>query len=472
MNGRLRGSPLPIKARLTLWYVGLLAVILTGIGAALLIDLNQHLLASTDQSLRLASSEIAMDYREEGGGAFLDVTDASLGGLPLNQSIAQILGSNGEVVVSGGNRRSSQALLSRAEIRTTLARGHLEKVDSLGPPEVAYRLLAMPLAPKRKAEVLVVGTSLEPGGRSLRTVLLSLFIAGPIGLIAAGAGGWWLANKGLRPVANITTQAQRIGQGSTNEQIDVPRVKDELQRLALTLNWMLQRLRATRDRERQFLADASHELRTPLAIMRSEVDVALLSSELEGDARETLTSVGEEIDRMSRLVEDLLTLARIDEGKLELLIEPVDLAELASSVAGRLEPLAAGRGIAISLSGRSTLVMGDRRRIEQVVTNLFINALDHSPEGTVVEVETWPEGDDGRLAVKDRGSGIAAEALPLVFKRFYRTQTHRHGGEPGGSGLGLAICKETVEAHKGRIWVRSDSDRGSTFTFALPRVPA
>jgi heavy metal sensor kinase len=468
MSRRLRGSPLPIKARLTLWYVGLLGVILTGVGAALVIDLNAHLMSSTDRSLALAASEIAMDYQDGSDSGFLDVTDASLGGLPRNDSMAQILAPNGEVLVDGGDERARHALLSPREIRTALARGHLEQVDSFGPGHTAYRLLAVPVAPNRRHEVLVVGTSLEPGRRSVRTVLLSLFIAAPIGLLAAGAGGWWLANKALRPVATITNQAQRIGQGSTSERIDVPPVKDELQRLALTLNWMLQRLRGTRDRERRFLADASHELRTPLAIMRSEVDVALLSSELQGDARETLASVGEEVDRMSRLVEDLLTLAKIDEGKLELLIQTVDLAELASSVARHLEPLAASREVGISLSGRPTVVMGDRHRIEQVVTNLLINALDHSPKGTAVEVRTWPQGEDGRLAVKDRGSGISEDALPLVFQRFYRTQPERGGGEPGGSGLGLAICKETVEAHKGRIWVRSNPDGGSTFTFALP----
>jgi heavy metal sensor kinase len=448
--------------------MAVLAVILAGVSAALVLELRNHLVASTDGSLELAANEISMDYKSGGEREFRDLTDASLAGLPRGKSVAQILTPDGTVVVSQGNRLAGAPLVDRDDVGSALAGERVLQTSSLGRLKTPYRLLAVRVVSKAGEQVLVVGTSLAADMRSVRTLLWSLLIAGPIGLAAAGAGGWWLASKALRPVASITNQARRIGRGAMDEQIEVPPVNDELQRLALTLNWMLDRLRAGRERERRFLADGAHELRTPLAVMRSELDVALMSPDLDGDARRAMESTREEVERMARLADDLLTLARIDEGKLDLLLEPVDLRDLASSVARRIEFLAATKKVRILITGEPTIVPGDRHRLEQVVANLLINAIEHSPEGAAVEVDTGATEGGVRLSVRDRGPGIPPESLPFVFQRFYRRETARTGDGPRGSGLGLAICKEIVESHGGRIWINSDRAAGSTFTFELP----
>ncbi len=230
---------------------------------------------------------------------------------------------------------------------------------------------------------------------------------------------------------------------------------------------MLDRLQRGVEEKRRFVADASHDLRTPLAVMRSELDVSLRATGLTADSKEVLTSTLDEVERMSRIVESLLTLARIDEGSLELLREPVELRGLAAAVVGSMSSLASQRGVSVEVDGVGETVRADRTRLEQVVTNLMSNALRYSETGADVRVSVWREGSEAGMTVQDSGPGVSPEVLPRIFERFVRAEASRTG-EDGGSGLGLAICREIVEAHGGRIWVDSKLEKGSAFSFALP----
>ena len=220
------------------------------------------------------------------------------------------------------------------------------------------------------------------------------------------------------------------------------------------------------EQQQAFVSNASHELRTPLAIMRAEIDVSLASG-ISADARLVLESAREETDRMRAIVEDLLILAKMDEGALMLAADPVDLPELVGSVVTAMTPLADRREVHLQrTSAGAVRVLGDADRLAQVVRNLVDNAIKYSSRGTRVVVSVRGDGDAGELTVADTGPGIPEAALPRIFDRFYRADDAR-SREAGGSGLGLAIVRELVEAQGGRVWVRN-ADSGSVFGCGLP----
>jgi heavy metal sensor kinase len=265
----------------------------------------------------------------------------------------------------------------------------------------------------------------------------------------------------------MTSQAQRIGIDRLDDRVPVPRASDELAQLARTLNGMLDRLQRGVEEKHRLVADASHELRTPLAVMRSELDVALMEPGLSAESRAVLTSSREEVERMTRTVENLLTLARVDEGRLELLHRPVELSDLADRVARSLQPVAESQGVSIDVAGTARPVAGDRDRLQQVLANLVQNAVTHSDRGGSVKVRVWENIRDAGATVSDQGSGIPANAQPHVFERFYRVDGAR-SRDNGGSGLGLAICREIVLAHGGHIELESHEGEGSAFSFSVP----
>ena len=474
---------LPIRVRLTAWYVALLAVILAALGAFLVVRLRADLVRGVDQSLATRAAQIALGL--EGGsrgsgqsgagdgaggigceGEFQDVSDASLVGLPQGESGAQLLSLDGVVNETSGDPVAEHPLLTSSETTRVFAGHLLRKSITTGGDNESFRILAVRLPSSTCTAVLVVATSLDDVRDSVDELLLLLLIAGPVALVAAGGGGWWLARRALRPVSLMTREAEELSVSRLDERIEVPRTADELQRLASTLNDLLDRLQGLLLEKRRFVADASHELRTPLAAMRAELDVSLRSTDLDTRSREVLESTDEEVVRMHRIVENLLTLARIDEGQLPLLREPVDLREAGTNVLVSLSSLIEAKHLRVDLQGEPIVVDGDRARLEQVLVNLVGNAVTFSPPDGVVTVSLARDGASVVCTVTDMGPGIDAALLPHVFDRFVRGDPARTGD--GGSGLGLAICREIVAAHGGRIWVDSRPGRGAAFSFSLP----
>jgi heavy metal sensor kinase len=328
-----------------------------------------------------------------------------------------------------------------------------------------FRILAREIDTRRGNYVLVVAQSLQSVNASVSSLISQLVIGGVGALLAAGLGGWWLARRALRPVARMTEAADRITVDRMSERVAEPSSADELGRLAATLNRMLDRVERGVEDKRRLVADASHELRTPLAVMRSELDVSLREDALGSEARAVLESAREEVDRMTRIVENLLTLARVDEGRLRVMRRPIDLNEVLTGAVEPLRGVADAGGVELARSDGEVAASGDPELLRQVVSNLVDNAIKYGGEGGRVEVAAWSRDGESGVTVADSGPGIPAEARERVFDRFYRMDAAR--GREGGSGLGLAICEEIVRAHGGRIWVES-VETGSAFSFAVP----
>jgi heavy metal sensor kinase len=457
---------LPIRTRLTIWYVALLTAILAALGVFLLVRLRADLIAGVDRSLGTRAAQISLGFHGSGEGEFQDVSGNALAGLPQAESASQILSANGIVTESSGDAIAESPMLGQAALQRVARGAPVRETVAFGVDSERFRLLALPAPMRGDREVLVVATSLEDVDGSVHRLLMLLFIAGPAALAAAGIGGWWLAKKALRPVARLTDQAGKIGIDRLHERVTEPKVTDELGQLAQTFNAMLGRLEQGVEGQRRFVADASHELRTPLAVMRSELDVTLQADLPSLEAREVLESAREEVERMSRIVENLLIMARIDEGQLRLLLSPVILQELVRAVVREIQPLADTKALRIEIAGELGEVHADRERLGLAVTNLVENAVKYSPSGGEVRISVWDRGNNVGITVTDSGPGIPRQELPRIFDRFFRVDPARSRRE-GGSGLGLAICREIIRAHGGRVWAESEEGLGSSFSLSL-----
>lgn len=459
---------LSIRTRITLWYLLLLTIVVVTVSAVLVVRLQSGLIAGLDEGLATRAAQISLGLQRGCEGEFRDVSDASLVGLPLGESAAQLLAPDGSVRESTGDAAANQPLIDQASVGQILNGGTYRATVSTVPDAEPFRILAVALPAGQCNGVIAVATSQDSIARSVRQLTILLLVAGPGVIFLAGAGGWWLTGRALSPVARMTEEADAIGVERLDERVEVPAADDELRHLATTLNSMLDRLARGLEDRRRFVADASHELRTPLAVMRSELDVGLRDPDLQGSARETLTSTAQEVERMQAIVENLLTLARADDGSLGLLREELDLLQVATDIATAAEPSAKAADVHIAVSGPPARAYADRLRIEQVLSNLLQNAIRYSPPASEVCIETW---DDGRVvgcSVRDAGPGVPGHMSERIFERFVRGD---HARSPdGGSGLGLAISREIVGAHGGDIWLDAGSNGGATFSFHVPRV--
>ena len=460
----------PIRARLTAWYVALLAVVIVALGAFVVIRLRADMTADFDRSLRSAAAQISAGYERGGPLEFTSLSTTVRRVLPADSG-SQLIAAGGRIADAAGPDLPPTPLVDAGQRRRVLAGGTV--LDTARGPSDSerFRVFATRVQRGTRREVIVVASSLEGVDAAVHRVLVLLLIAGPVALAAVAAGGWWLARSALRPVDRLTREAERIEVDSLHERVRVPPRSDEVAHLAVTLNRMLERLDRGVEDKRRLVADASHELRTPLAVMRSELDVALAYEELQPEARDVLESTREEVERMSRTVDNLLTLARADEGRLELLRRQFDLRAVADEVALELEPVANERGVALTATGEGATVDGDRERVRQVAANFVDNAVKYSPPGGSVRIEVTRGEHEAELRVSDDGLGIPAHALPHVFDRFYRVDSARDR-DSGGSGLGLAICREIASAHGGRVHAESEEGRGSSFALVLPATGA
>jgi len=345
----------------------------------------------------------------------------------------------------------------------------------------AYLFIGTPFnIGQREVGVLLLGSPMDPEGQLPRLVV-ALAVVFVLILLIAFAGGFWLAHQAMHPVQVITRTARAMGEDNLHQRLDLTRT-DELGELASTFDDMLDRLQAAFERQRQFTADASHELRTPLTIIELEANRGLERIRSSDEYQEILKTIRSENAWMSQLVNELLTLARFDSGRTVLRLEPVDLAELAEEVTGRLNTLAGEKRVALSTGLLDESVsMADRDYLMHVLVNLVENGINYADGiDSQVIVETGQGMRDGKpwawFRVSDNGPGIPHENLPNLFDRFYQVDEARSKNEnlkasiesSSGSGLGLAIAQAIVQAHHGIIEVVSQLGQGTTFTVWLP----
>ena len=514
-----------IRVRLTLWYVVILGLVMLIFSGIVYTAQEQSLQAHLRDTLRTTSQQLAATYDptdrqlhftlapvKQVGAANPDATRASAG-TPVFQSAEDKKKEAARLQAQAGapaiylsptttvvlfdiqhgefSQQFGPALddVTMQVLRKQIIAGVQARegfvpqpsgTAAAGAPTAKYLFYATPVVVKDTAfAVLIVGQP-DDTQAQLRQLALTLLLAAPTTLLVAAAGGYWLASRTLRPVRVITRTAREIGVSDLSRRLRL-RSHDELGQLAATFDGMLDRLEAAFARQRQFTSDASHELRTPLTIVNLEVEHALNGPRTAAEYLQALTTIQAENERMTRLVNDLLTLARADAGRAVLQHEALDLSDLALEVVERLAPLAHQHGLVLSTGALPELpVAGDRLYLTQMLTNIMENAIKYTAgSGSAITIEAGSRpgqsGPLGWVRVTDNGPGIAAAHLAHLFDRFYRVDQSRsqdHGAAgadaPGGSGLGLAIVQWVAQAHGGEVVVRSTTGQGATFEVRLP----
>jgi heavy metal sensor kinase len=341
-----------------------------------------------------------------------------------------------------------------------------ERLPAIG----RQRVLAERMRLGEREVVVMVLASLEAIDRELAEVRSVLLVAGPIALLLSGGLAYGLARKALAPLEALRRSTDAVTADRLDQRLPVLEPHDELGRLTRTINGMIARLERSFAEVRRFTADASHELRTPLTVLRTEIEAALSKPRSPEEHGQLLGTILEELGRMSRLTDQLLTLSRRDAGVEQFAPVPVALHALVAGVVDALRPLAEARGVRLRYDEEGPVrVPGDEGRLRQVVINLLDNALKYTPEGGTVSVRVGPGSRGGTVVVADTGIGILPEHLPHVFDRFYRVDKARSRAE-GGTGLGLSIARSIVTAHGGSIDLTSAPGRGTVCTVFLPEL--
>lgn len=451
---------MPTRVRVTLAFTVVMAALLAATGVFLYLRLGSALNATVDRGLRSRAGDVTALVRQADSGL------AHGGRSPLTEQgegLAQILSAGGRVIDAEPSLRHA-ALLGPAEIRRAL-RGTIvveHERSQVEPGRV--RLLATPVRAQDQRLVVVVGAALGPSEEALRELGGLLLVGGPVALLVASLAGYWAAAGALRPVELMRRRAREIQAGQPGRRIPVPPSGDEVARLGETLNDMLVRLEEAFAREQQFVADASHELRTPLAVLKGELDLALEGASDVDAFRASVASASEETDRVVRLAEDLLVLARADQGRLPMRVRHVNSADLLRSVSQRFSRRATEHGVELTVAAPADLgLVADDLRLEQAVGNLVDNALRYG--GRAVALQAVRRDRRVELHVRDNGSGFPAEFLARSFERFTRADVTRGRG---GAGLGLAIVEAIANAHGGRAHAHNCVDGGADVWLDLP----
>jgi heavy metal sensor kinase len=462
-----------LRVKLTVYYLAILAAVLLFFGIASYTILSRSLLAIIDNSLESQASTIERRMNSAQADSSTD-DHGNNDQLAISPHLTQIITARGvvadEMVVKPlYSLQVNLAEINRVEWGKT-------KWDTVylknGEP---FRLATRRARDSDGDSYFIrLGESLEPHRKLRARILLVLSIAIPAALLLGSYGGLLLANQALRPVDRITRAARRIGAGDLSERVPIPPVMDEIGRLATTFNTMIGRLQAAFERQRQFTSDASHEMRTPLAVMRGDIEITLRRERCPEEYQRVLTSSLEEIIRLSRLVEDLLTLARADAGRTQLRCEEISLDQLCRRMIDYISPLAAQREQTLTYDApqEDPIMSGDLQRLKQLLLNLLDNAIKYTEHRGTITLKLRKEKKDAVLSVIDTGKGIPSEDIPHIFERFFRRSRTTSDKSASGFGLGLSIVKWIVDSHGGTIEATSEVGKGTTFTVRFPLAVA
>jgi two-component system, OmpR family, sensor kinase len=445
-------SRIPIRLRLALVFAAAMAVVLAGAGWFAYSRVSADLSRALDQDLRGRGQDLSALVAR---GGSVRTTQRSF--IESGESFAEVVAADGSVL--DATQPIARNLLTRSELAAARREPVFTNRPSVPGLDEPARLLALPVTMNGQQGVLVVGATRENKAETLSSLRAAFLIGGPIALVLAALGGYLLAGAALRPIESMRRRAAEISTTSLDERLPVPEANDEVARLGETLNAMLARLEDGLERERRFLADASHELRTPLALVKTELGLASKPGRTEDELRGAIASAAEQTDRLARIADDLLLLARAEQGELRLKAEEVDVTDVMEEVAGRFR---SDRVISVE-DGEPVVVSGDRLRLEQALTNLVDNALRHG-RGEVSLSATAVNGT-AELHVRDEGEGFVPDFLPQAFERFTRPDEGREGE---GSGLGLAIVETIARAHRGTARAANLPGGGADVWISLP----
>jgi two-component system OmpR family sensor kinase len=451
-------SRLPLRLRLALVFAAATALVLSGAGWLVYHSVASDLSRALDQELRSRAQDLSALVAH--GGSLR----ASRGRLiESGESFAEVIARDGRVL-DATEPIGTQRLISSKQVGRALRAPLFTNRSSAPGLDEPARVLAVPLQREDGPLVLVVGATRENRAETLRSLLTAFFIGGPLALILTSVGGYLVAGAALRPIDAMRRRAEDISSSSLDERLPVPLVGDEIARLGETLNQMLARIEDGVARERNFVTDASHELRTPLALLKTELELALRQRRSAAELEQAVRSAAAEADRLGRIANDLLLLARSENGRLPLQLEAIDLADVLETVRGRFasEADASGRAISVETNG-ARVVRADRLRLEQALGNMVDNAVRYG-DGVITLATSWGAGSV-ELHVADKGRGFPRPFLDRAFERFSRSDDVR---STSGSGLGLAIVAAVALAHGGTAHAANRSDGGADVWIVLP----
>jgi len=477
-----------IRSRITLLFVFIFGFTLSVFSAALYLLYARQSAQNFD--LSLSNDALAIVDIVKGDGLLEQEILSNLMQQPITrdfgpQRYVQVLSISGHIIIRSSNLRGSNLPLNGDVLALALSQHQVfETLDKNAARKFAagskLRLVTYPVFDAGIPRYLVqVALSTEPLDQNLFGLRLLLLIAVPLTILAAAAGGLYLAKRAFDPIDKIIRTAQSISAQQLDKRLDVGNVEDEVTRLSRTLNAMFDRIEEAFKLQKQFTTDASHELRTPLTILLGEIEVALSNPRSPSDYQAILRSAVEEIRRINNIVDELLTIARLEGGQLQLQKSPLRLDELLLDAISRTSAYASQRSIRINYEVQDNpveeteelYVEGDRDKLLSVFINLLDNAIKYSRDGAPIRVVQSGENGFARIKVMDSGTGIPSSDLPHIFDRFYRVDKSRSGdGAQRGSGLGLSIAKSLTEAHGGRIDIESRLGEGTVVTVQLPMM--
>ncbi|MDD5622598.1 MAG: HAMP domain-containing sensor histidine kinase [Actinomycetota bacterium] len=448
----MKARRLTIKSKITLWYASFLLILLVVFSIILYFTISGLLYKSNEDLLRADADQVTSILRFEGN-------------VIRFAEPYKIISTNTYFVVFDMNGNANL----ESEILPELVNLPIEdeEIRYITIDDVLWAAYDKPL----KLNDITIGwirvsRSMESLMGTLNNLKLILFISIPLYILFASLGGLFLANRALRPIDDITKTAGKISKGDLKQRLKTPRTEDEVGRLTVTFNEMLDKLEAFIKKERQFTSDASHELRTPLAIISAHAEQSLSGSKGTKEYKDALKKILEESKKMSYVISQLLMLYRSEEGKYKLDSEVLDLNVIVEEIMKEYGNLALEKEISVDFkSGEKIKIKGDQTLITRLIINLVDNAINYSKESGRVSVSLTKENNFAIIKVEDSGTGIAGEDLPFIFDRFYQADRAR-GGQ--GSGLGLSIVKWIVEVHKGEIEVESKLNQGTRFIIKLP----
>jgi heavy metal sensor kinase len=455
-----------VRTRLTLWYAGVLAFSLIAFALVIYYAAGNIFHERQEESLRSTAQTVASAYVEE----FAEAHSLTKAGEIVLQEITfpnryvQLTDNSGNPIAASANLSGSSITIPTQVLAEARARGFSNATVN------GLRVTVVPLSSDQTLGFAAVAEPLSVVEDGLSELRRDLFAGVSLVLLLASAGGYFLARKSLAPIASMNSQTQRVSAENLSARLDVTNSRDELGRLATTINDLLARLENSFKEQQRFIADASHELRTPLAVLRGETEVALGKTRTIDEYQQSLSLIQDEAERLSRIVEDLFILARQPiNTRAALNKERVSLNDAVRDCARAAQVLAVRKGVRLKLETDSPSIAlnGDKELIRRLILNLLDNAVKYTPAGGEISLALGRQNGSAEIVVRDTGIGIPEAAQPRVFDRFYRVDKAR-ARAMGGAGLGLSIAQWIVEVHGGEITLASTPGEGSSFTVVLP----
>jgi heavy metal sensor kinase len=460
-----------ISFRLVAWYAGLLTGIFLLLCALLYLDLRHFLENDLRESQARRTRQIAntlLLHVKQTGEPYVASQTKDWYEPEINDRFIRITRDDGTLIYASGAPKDGSFDPAEVPIFSPSSQTESWRKTKLSGDKTLLVAALNFQSSDNPGYLVEFGELLNPVETMLNRLFLQLAWGFPLAVIIIAGGGYMLVRRALTPVEQITRAAERITQHNLSERLPISSTGDELERLSISLNRMITRLDDAFQNSKRFVADASHDLRTPLTVLRGELENFADDSRLDSEMRERAASLLEEVVHLGKIVEQLFTLSRLDDGEAQTEWTRFDLTELAQTTVEQMNLLAEDKDISLSCDASQPLpVKGNHVRLKQVVVNLLDNAIKYTPKKGAIQLRVHGVNGHAVLEVKDNGIGIPADALPHIFERFYRVDKAR-SADSESAGLGLSIVKSICIAHGAEVEAQSTVGSGSCFRVKLP----